>query len=164
MGSLTVSFSLILRFPLTQSLQDSPVSVVSGSSHSSLLRRDFHSPFSQDHAHHFMVGRSFGERWMPPPYTNYYFQILWQCISLLLKHNDNFPLSVRANAIDSHSAPRYWRTFDNNDDKYNDKHLDISFDKYRGRYQLECFKSYWLCDVKNFDATTLMMIGGSIIM
>ena len=31
----------------------------------------------------------------------------------LLKHNDGFPLPIRANVINSHGAPRYWRTPDN---------------------------------------------------
>ena len=49
-----------------------------------------------------------------------------------LKYNDNLPISIRPDAIDSHSIPRYWWTPDNKD---NNKHRDISFDKYRDRYQ-----------------------------
>ena len=46
----------------------------------------------------------------------------------LLKHNDNFPLSIRANAGKPHSAHRYRRTPDN----------------INNRHQFKCFKSYRL--------------------
>ena len=56
----------------------------------------------------------------------------------LLKHNDNFPLSIRANAGNPHSAPRHRQPPDNN----NDRHNDNNNGKYDNRYHFKCFKPY----------------------
>ena len=66
-------------------------------------------------------GDARGARWNVSVYS----KTLTNIFPILLKHNDNFPLPIRADAINSHSAPRYWRTPDN-DDKHNDKYRQIS--------------------------------------
>ena len=67
-------------------------------------------------------------------------RMIWTIFPRLLKHNDNLPLSIRADAINPHSAPGYRRTPDNNNNN-TDNNIN---DKYQHRHQFKCFKSYRL--------------------